>query len=44
MWVGLVWVNLGCGLILVCVEAWRLGDDNISIGVDFSLCGLIGVG
>ena len=37
------WFNMSlwCGLVLVCVEAWRHGDDGILIGVDFSLCGLI---
>ena len=36
-----VWVGLGmCG----GMEAWRHGDNGILIGVDFSLCGLIGVG
>ena len=44
LWVCLVRVDLGCGLIWVCVEVWRHGDDGILIGVDFSLCGLIGVG
>ena len=44
VWVCLVWVDLGCGLIWVCVEAWRHGDDDVLIGVDFSLCGLISVG
>ena len=44
VWVCLFWVDLGCGLIWVCVEAWRHGDDGVLIGVDFSLCGLIDVG
>ena len=45
MWVGLGLCGFACsGLIWVCVEAWRHGDDGVLIGIDFSLCGLIGVG
>ena len=30
-WSGLIWVvgcDLGCGLIWICVDAWRHGDDG----------------
>ena len=37
-WSGLIWVVGWSGYV------WRHGDDGVLIGVDFSLCGLIGVG
>ena len=41
LWVWVDRIDLGmCG----GVEVWRHGDDGVLIGVDFSLCGLIGVG
>ena len=52
IWVWVDWVDLGMWVWVdrvdlgVCggVEVWRHGDDGVLIGVDFSLCGLIGVG
>ena len=52
IWVWVDWVDLGMWVWVdrvdlgACggVEVWRHGDDGVLIGVDFSLCGLIGIG